>query len=192
VSVVLDPDGLGLGHEPEGLLLTGDAVLLAGVAFIPPPDIQAGMPDSSGHVEVTLIADQPGDEIFFTLDGSVPEAGDAYTGPFTLTASASVTALAFRQGIYSPLASEEIVLSSDPLIRIQSIHVAGDTVTLVQDTSLTGTVYRLQYMQNLAANPQVWNDESVTEQIGTGSSLTWEITPIPASPRFWRVVIVED
>jgi hypothetical protein len=189
VTVILDPDDLDLPlYEPEGLLLNGDAVLLAGVAFVPPPHIQAGTPDSNGHVEVTLLADQPGDERFFTLDGSVPEASDAYTGPFTLTASATVTALAFRQGIYSPLTSEEIVLSTDPPIRIQSIHVAGDTVTLVQNTSLTGTVYRLQYTQNLAANPQDWQDESVAEKNGGEASLTWEITPLPASPRFWRIL----
>ena len=50
----------------------------------------------SGSLEVTLACTTPGATIYYTLDGSVPTASSlAYTSPFKLTTSATVTAIAF-------------------------------------------------------------------------------------------------
>jgi hypothetical protein len=190
VSVILDPDELGLDLEPEGLLLTGDAVLLAGVAFVPPPEIQVGEPDSNGQVLVTLLADQTGDELFFTLDDSVPDLTNAYTGPFTLTSTATVTALALRQGIYSPLVSQ--LVEADVLhapFRILSISHDAATVTLEQDVSTSGFTYAVEYTENLLP-PQTWLPENVSAQSGTGNPLTWTFDAPGSAVRFWRIVIV--
>ncbi|MCH8529189.1 MAG: hypothetical protein LAT79_18890, partial [Kiritimatiellae bacterium] len=73
-----------------------------------------------------------------------------------------------------------------------SISVSGSTVTLVQDVSTSGYTYGLEYTQDLSATPQDWQAEAAANQAGSGDPLTWEITPVPASPRFWRVVLIED
>ena len=185
----------GSEDEAHGLVVLEDGtVLIAGVDAIPAPEIDA-TDDPSNPVEVTL-TQSAGDTIWYTTDGSDPRATGTrqlYGSPFTVTGSVTVQAVAERDGVFSPVVSQEIEAGEalEPFA-IDSISVSGTTVTLVQEISTPGYTYGLEYTQNLAADPQVWTSESVSSQPGSVDPLTWEITPIPSSPRFWRVVIVED
>lgn len=182
----------GSENEAHGLVVLKDGtVLIAGVDAIPAPGIDA-TDDPSNPVEVTL-TQSAGDTIWYTTDGSDPRASatrQVYTVAFTVTGSVTVQAVAERDGVFSPVVSQEIE-AGEALVpfAIDSISVSGTTVTLVQEISTPGYTYGLEYTQNLAADPQVWTSESVSTQPGSVDPLTWEITPIPASPRFWRVVI---
>ncbi len=60
-----------------------------------------------GSVEVTLTADE-GADIYFTIDGTTPEVGKStsYEGPFTLTATTTIKAIAEKSGKTSEVAEK--------------------------------------------------------------------------------------
>lgn len=184
--------------EILGLVYENGTLMMAGVEEIPAPEIDADN-DPANPVEVTLTLTAD-DTIFYTTDGSDPRTdGIEYTDPFTVTGTVTIRAVAERDGVFSPVVSEEIeageVLES---FAIESITVSGTTVTLIQDVSTNGYTYGLEYTTDLGETPQVWTSETgpdttpLTQQGTTGESLTWEITPAPASPRFWRIFVVPD
>ena len=78
------------------------------------PTITPGGAVSSDPVDVTLATSTPGAALYYTLDGSTPtESSTLYTGPFTLTDSATVTARGFLNGFDpSPIASEDFQVGS--------------------------------------------------------------------------------
>ena len=71
---------------------------------------------STGPVQVTLGCDTVGVQIHYTLNGNDPTTSDtAYTGPFTLTSSATVKARAFLTGYNpSPVIAASFTVASVP------------------------------------------------------------------------------
>jgi hypothetical protein len=109
-----------------------------------PPTIAPAGGAFTGSVAVTLATTTPGAEIRYTTDGTTPAAGSTlYTSPFTLTATATVTAVAFKTGmIESAVASAGFVISA-------------------VDTSLTGA-----FAFDEGSGPQTL-DSSVNGNVGT-------------------------
>jgi len=181
--------------EILGLVYENGTLMMAGVEEIPAPSIEA-VDDPNTPVEVTL-TQSADDTLWYTTDGSDPRTSPTrqeYEDPFTVTGTVTVKAVGERDGVFSPVVSQEIIAGEDlEPFSIESISVSGTTVTLIQDVSTTGYTYGLEYTEDLSATPQVWQSESPADQPGTtGESLTWEITPVPASPRFWRIVVVPN
>lgn len=88
------------------------AELLAGMpAATPTIDPNGG--SHVGEVEVTLETTTPGATIYYTTDGSTPDATDnEYTAPFTLTESATVKAIAIAAGFTdSAIAEAEFTIT---------------------------------------------------------------------------------
>jgi len=178
----------GSDDEVMGLVQVDGSLLMAGVDTVPPPAIDAEN-DPVNPVIVTLIPDDEEDALFYSVDGSAPET--AYTGPFVVTGTVTVQAVALRNGVYSPVVSREIEAGQFQIFEFTSISVSGGQVILEQDTSNLGVSYRLEYTLNLAANPVVWSPEGVATQSGTGNPLTWTVTPVPNGTRIWRAVLTE-
>ncbi len=69
--------------------------LLAGNGSVATPSISPASEGFATSVQVTLSDSTPGSSIFYTLDGSTPSSGSTpYEGPFTLTATTTVKAIA--------------------------------------------------------------------------------------------------
>ncbi|MCC5846705.1 MAG: chitobiase/beta-hexosaminidase C-terminal domain-containing protein [Verrucomicrobia bacterium] len=173
----------GLWLNPEGELL------LSGVEAVPPPEIDAETA-SSDPIEVTLIAVDSEDDLFYSVDGSDPRDPDTrqtYAGPFVVTGSVTVQAVAARGGVYSQLVSREIEAGE---LQIFSLDIALDNNTLMitQDSSSTGISYQLQGTTNLS-DPESWQNQDDPKS-GTGAPLQWIIDPIPPGTQAWRTRVV--
>ncbi|MCL2125075.1 MAG: chitobiase/beta-hexosaminidase C-terminal domain-containing protein [Oscillospiraceae bacterium] len=83
------------------------AASIATSASTTPPLFRAKRPQATpegqtfyGSIEISLSSDTNGASIYYTTDGSVPTtASKLYTGPFTLTASATLKAIAVKSGM---------------------------------------------------------------------------------------------
>jgi len=62
-------------------------------------------------VEVSLSSDEPGAEIHYTLDGSVPGTSDPrYQGPIELSAATVLRARAYKDGFTRSIANQEVFI----------------------------------------------------------------------------------
>lgn len=79
--------------------------------FLDAPVISPGGGAFTNSVQVTLSDSRPGAAIHYTVDGTAPSAGSTlYTGPFTLTTSSVVQAIAIQSGaVNSAIASASFV-----------------------------------------------------------------------------------
>ncbi len=170
--------------DVTSLVSSDGAVVMSGVAIVPAPSISA-IDNPAAPVLVTLTPDDPGDSLFYSTDGGDPTT--PYADPFPVTSTVIVQAVSLRDGVYSPVVSDEVVAGSPNTFTL-SIARSGANLLITQDGSDIGLTYQLQYSDNLAATPQVWTNEQVTKP-GTGSPLVWTISPIPTGPRAWRVVL---
>ncbi len=78
---------------------------LGGTPALPPPTIQPMGGTFQGYVSVSILPPTNGASIYFTLDGSLPTTNSQlYTGPFTLTNNATVSANAWETGYVDSVA----------------------------------------------------------------------------------------
>lgn len=103
VHFVLDVNGYFAGEATDATVVS--------------PPVMSPHPGSYiGDQSVALITSTPGAQIRYTTDGSVPTSttGTLYAGPFTLTNSATVKAIAYKSGL-----TDSAVVSGDYTITHQ-------------------------------------------------------------------------
>ena len=84
---------------------------LPGKDVLAPPRISPETGTFAGPVTVTLTEPEPGAEIRYTLDGSVPTASDTlYDKPITLTGPTVVQARAFKDGFTRSIISQAVLI----------------------------------------------------------------------------------
>lgn len=181
-STVLGPVGSGL-DDGKGLVIVDGAVVMAGVASVPAPQITAPVTSAFTSIEVTLVPDASTEQSFYTLDGSAPDSTDLlYSSPFTISETLTVYAVSQSDGVYSAVTSQDFEINLHTL----SIAPNGSDIDLTLDNSVTGYDYELFSNTDLTDNAGWINAGTILP--GTGNPLTWNI-PNPASPLFWRVEI---
>ena len=109
----------------------------------------------TNSISVTITDASPGTVIYYTLDGTTPTAGSTlYTGPFILTSSAGVNALASMAGAMDSVVTSAIFYSS--------------TFTGI-GTGLAGAYYSNQLMTFTNPPTLVRTDATVNFDWGSGS-----------------------
>jgi hypothetical protein len=117
-------------------VLLGDTSATATLAFpralppiLPAPAIQPEGGTFAGSLTVTLVPPLAGARLYYTLDGSDPDsAAEAYAGPFTLAATATVRAIAYLQGYRpSPVAMRVYVRKGDTALPPPAAAPPGGT-----------------------------------------------------------------
>jgi len=82
---------------------------LPGPAVLAPPTVAPVGGTYSGPVQVSMSVNEPGAEIRYTLDGSVPDKSDLrYDKPIKLSAPAVLRARAFKQGFTRSISVQEV------------------------------------------------------------------------------------
>jgi uncharacterized repeat protein (TIGR03806 family) len=84
---------------------------MPGRAVLAPPSISPPGGSFLGSVEVTLAAGEPGADIRYTLDGSVPGSSDMrYEKPIRLTGPAVLRTRAFKDGFTRSIAAQQVFI----------------------------------------------------------------------------------
>jgi uncharacterized repeat protein (TIGR03806 family) len=98
--------------DEKGVQLLGEWInSLPGRAVLPPPSIAPQGGTFAGPVEVTLQAGEPGAEIRYTLDGTVPGTSDRlYDSPIRLSAPTVLRARAFKDGFTRSVAAQQVFI----------------------------------------------------------------------------------
>lgn len=172
------------------------AVVMAGVERVAPPGIQA-VNDPDNPVEVTLVGADPSHSLSYSTDGSdpreeLPGQVFAYTAAFSVTGTLTVRAVSFFDGVHSAIAEQEIQAGEALEPFRLTIQVGGGEVVLTQDIATDGYTFGLEYTTSLLEGPPLWSEESHDTQVGEGGELTWTLSPVPTTPRFWRVVVIDE
>jgi hypothetical protein len=82
---------------------------LPGRPVLAPPDIQPAGGTFGKRVRVILTEPEPGADIRYTLDGSVPGPKDQkYEKPFTLSGPAVLRTRAFKDGFTKSITAQEV------------------------------------------------------------------------------------
>jgi Chitobiase/beta-hexosaminidase C-terminal domain len=103
LSATVNAIATASGFSPSGMATASYAITQVQVAS---PQISPASGTYTGPVSVTITDLTSGAGIFYTTDGSMPNASSTqYTGAFNLTASASVTAIAVVPGFASSAAA---------------------------------------------------------------------------------------
>jgi Chitobiase/beta-hexosaminidase C-terminal domain len=89
---------------------TGDWTFPRGTVLDPPAMSPEGG-SFGGPIEISLTEREPGADIRYTLDGSVPGRSDIrYEKPFKLTGPAVVRARAFKDGFTRSITAQEVFI----------------------------------------------------------------------------------
>jgi uncharacterized repeat protein (TIGR03806 family) len=82
---------------------------MPGRPVLPPPAITPDGGSFAGPTQVSLSSGEPGVQIHYTLDGSVPGTSDPlYEGPITLTGPTVVRARAYKDGFTRSIANQQV------------------------------------------------------------------------------------
>ena len=89
--------------------------------------------------QITILDATSGATIYYTVNGTTPSAtsSEQYTGPFTLSASTTVEAVAVAGSSTSSVASTRFTVL--PPAPVPSINPAGGTITFLQAITITDT-----------------------------------------------------
>jgi uncharacterized repeat protein (TIGR03806 family) len=98
--------------DQRGVRLLGEWInSLPGPQVLAPPGISPQGGAYSKSVEISLTASEPGAEIRYTLDGSVPGTSDLlYEKPITLSGPAVLRARAFKQGFMRSITAQQVFI----------------------------------------------------------------------------------
>ncbi|HEX3602882.1 MAG TPA: chitobiase/beta-hexosaminidase C-terminal domain-containing protein [Steroidobacteraceae bacterium] len=96
--------------DHRGVALLGEWInSLPGPAVLAPPTVVPVSGTYTGPVQVSMSVKEPGAEIRYTLDGSVPEVTDLrYERPIKLAAPTVLRARAFKQGFTRSITVQEV------------------------------------------------------------------------------------
>jgi uncharacterized repeat protein (TIGR03806 family) len=84
---------------------------LPGRPVLPPPVISPPGGTFAASVEISLTMSEPGSDIRYTLDGTVPSATDMrYEGPIKLTGPAVLRARAFKEGFVRSITEQQVFI----------------------------------------------------------------------------------
>ena len=97
--------------DQKGMQLLKDWInSLPGRPVLPPPVISPAGGTFAGPVEIKLMS-EPGADIRYTLDGTVPGASDmSYEGPIKLTGPAVLRARAFKEGFTRSITEQQVFI----------------------------------------------------------------------------------
>jgi uncharacterized repeat protein (TIGR03806 family) len=97
--------------DQKGMQLLKDWInSLPGRPVLPPPVISPPGGTFAGPVEIKLMS-EPGADIRYTLDGTVPGASDmSYEGPIKLTGPAVLRARAFKEGFTRSITEQQVFI----------------------------------------------------------------------------------
>ena len=98
--------------DQRGVQLLGEWInSLPGPEVLAPPTISPPGGTYPQPVEISLTASEPGAEIRYTLDGSVPGTTDMlYQKPIRLTGPAVLRTRAFKQGFTRSITAQEVFI----------------------------------------------------------------------------------
>ena len=99
--------------DAKGARLIADWInSMPGREVLAPPSIAPQGGTFQGSIEVTLAVNEPGAEIRYTLDGSVPETSDSrYEKPIRLTGPAVLRARAFKDGFTRSITAQQVFIA---------------------------------------------------------------------------------
>jgi mono/diheme cytochrome c family protein len=156
---------------------------LGGTPALPPPTLAPPGGTFEGFVNITLEPPTNGVTMYYTLDGSLPTTNSLlYTGPFTLTNSATVNANAWEPGYINSVVG---FATYTILPGAYFTSPAGFTNGVFEMTfaGFAGSNYVLQVSTNLLE----WR--SISTNTATSSTLSLSDTNTPfGAVRFYRVL----
>jgi uncharacterized repeat protein (TIGR03806 family) len=102
--------------DPAGVALLRDWITsLPGKDVLDPPAIAPGGGSFTGPVKVTLSAREPGAQIHYTLDGSIPGSSDpVYKEPIPITSTTIVRARAYKEGFTRSIPAQQLFTVAPP------------------------------------------------------------------------------
>jgi hypothetical protein len=144
---------------------------LATAATLSQPDITPAGDDFEDAVEIAMFSGNPGAIIYYTTDGSVPDASDTpFTFPFTITESTTVKAIAIRAG------------DTDSLVTAENYVIAPTVETPTPTVTITGKKSIKTKKTKVKISGTTTNATSVEYQVGVDGDFktakgtdTWSI-----------------
>jgi hypothetical protein len=119
----------------DGCGFTRNANVSSNAVAAPPAFTPASGTSFSSTLSVSITDDTPGATIYFTTNGSTPSTSSpVYSGPFTISATSTVNAIASAGGVQSTMASASYTLSGG------SSPAATPTFTPASGTSFSSTL----------------------------------------------------
>jgi uncharacterized repeat protein (TIGR03806 family) len=98
--------------DQKGMLLLKEWInSMPGRPVLPPPVISPPGGTFAGPVDISLTMSEPGSDIRYTVDGTVPSASDArYEGPIKLSGPAVLRARAFKDGFTRSITEQQVFI----------------------------------------------------------------------------------